>query len=66
MSNSTLEELELRLAYQDDALNQLSDTVYGQAQAIERLTEHCRRLESRVQALAEGGDKAPDETPPHY
>lgn len=60
------DELEMRLAYLDDALSQLSDVVYTQAREIDRLGERCRQLESRVQALAEGESEADDDIPPHY
>lgn len=60
-------ELEVRIAYQDDALEQLNGQVYAQAREIERLAERCRQLEQRVQRLAEGeSDPAVDEKPPHY
>lgn len=61
------EELETRIAYQDDAIEQLSDLVYQQSQALALLTERCRQLEARVQSLAEserGADE--DAPPPHY
>ncbi|HET7315032.1 SlyX family protein [Salinisphaera sp.] len=61
------EELEMRIAYQDDAIEQLSRQMFAQSREIERLSERCRQLEERVQRLAEGGpDPALDEQPPHY
>lgn len=67
MQTKNLEELEMRMAYIDDTLNQLSDTVYAQARALDRLAQRCQQLESRIEAIADGGDAgATDETPPHY
>lgn len=67
MQTNALDELEMRMAYIDDALNQLSDTVYAQSRALERIAQRCQQLESRVQALSEGSDASvTDETPPHY
>lgn len=67
MQTKNLEELEMRMAYIDDTLNQLSDTVYAQSRALERLTQRCQQLESRVEALSEGdGADQTDQTPPHY
>lgn len=68
MNMSSLEELEMRMAYQDDAIAQLSDMVYAQTQALDRLSERCRALESRVQSLADdaGTPEADDAPPPHY
>lgn len=60
-------ELEVRIAYQDDAIEQLSEQLFAQSREIARLAERCRQLEDRVQRLAEGSpDTASDETPPHY
>lgn len=68
MSDPTLiETLEVRLAYQDDALNQMSDQLYAQSRELAALTDRCRQLEERLQRLAESGaSPAQDETPPHY
>lgn len=68
MSALSLEDLEMRLAYQDAALEQLSDTVYAQSREIEKLRERCRELEARVTALADGErtDGANNAAPPHY
>lgn len=67
MSQTSIEALEVRLAYQDDAINQMSDQLYAQSRELASLTERCRQLEERLQRLAEG-DASPtqDETPPHY
>jgi SlyX protein len=67
MQTTNLEELELRMAYIDDTLNQLSDTVYAQSRALERLAQRCQQLESRIETLSEGDGAEPvDQTPPHY
>jgi SlyX protein len=67
MQTKNLEELEMRMAYIDDTLNQLSDTVYAQSRALERLTQRCQQLESRIETLPEGDGAEPvDQTPPHY
>lgn len=68
MSVSSIETLEMRIAYQDDTIDQLSDMVYAQSRELERLTQRCERLESRVASLSKGsdGNNETDETPPHY
>ena len=67
MANGDLEALEIKIAFQDEAIERLSDTVYAQARDLARLAEQYRRLEARLQALAESGDEpGGDETPPHY
>ncbi|MES1947104.1 hypothetical protein C84B14_07133 [Salinisphaera sp. C84B14] len=69
MSASSIETLEMRIAYQDATIEQLSDLVYAQSREIDRLNARYEQLESRMGALAEseGGDVPNlDETPPHY
>lgn len=68
MSEQAIEALQMRLAYLDDAFDQLSDTVYAQSRTIERLEKRCEQLEARVTALAEGREDGADahEPPPHY
>lgn len=67
MSQTSIEALEVRLAYQDDAINQMSDQLYAQSRELASLTERCRQLEQRLQRLAENSAAPPqDETPPHY
>lgn len=67
MPTNNLEELEMRMAYIDDTLNQLSDTIYAQARTLDRLALRCEQLESRIASMSEGGDaNETDETPPHY
>lgn len=61
------DELEVRIAYQDDAIEQLSQQLYAQSRELARLEERCRQLEERMQRLADGeSEAAVDEKPPHY
>lgn len=69
MSDRALvDELEIRIAYQDDTIARLGDEVYRQGQQLDRLAEHCRRLEQQLEQLRDdrGGDTASAEIPPHY
>ncbi|GAB3670177.1 SlyX family protein [Salinisphaera aquimarina] len=68
MSTEAIQELEMRIAYQDDAISQLSDVVYEQSQELARLSELCRQLENRVKSMAdgEGGGSDDNAPPPHY
>lgn len=62
-------DLETRLAYQEQALNELSDALAGQQGQIGRLERLAERLEQRLVALAEtlpAAGAADDERPPHY
>lgn len=62
-------ELETRLAFQDDTLQQLSDELLAQGRLIERLQRQVAALAARQAELAgqigtvPGEDEAP---PPHY
>ena len=59
-------ELESRLAWQDDTLEQLNGVIARQWETIDRLLQRVERLEDRVQELEmrEGGP--PVTPPPHY
>lgn len=71
-TESRLIELETRLAYADDAIQSLSDTVAAQQRRLDGLDTLCRQLVERLRAAAESaGENAglrdpADEVPPHY
>ncbi|MEY4977341.1 MAG: Protein SlyX [Pseudomonadota bacterium] len=62
-----LVDLEVKAAYADDLLDQLSDQIYRQQQQIDLLLHELRLLRER---MPEAGSTAPrnlrDEIPPHY
>ncbi|MCY1401389.1 Protein SlyX [compost metagenome] len=60
-------DLESRLAFQDDALQTLSDVVYEQERVIERLRLQMQVLIKRLEELqGEVGVADDDAPPPHY
>lgn len=61
-------DLETRLAYQDEAIRSLSDTVVRQQRQLDQLEALTRQLIERVRALNEPVFKGTpaDEIPPHY
>lgn len=63
-----LENIETKLAYQEQAIQQLSDEIYDQRQQMESLAKTCARLADRVAALetTDGADLTAEEPPPHY
>ncbi len=68
MTEQRFIDLESRLAYQDQLLQELNDAVTRQQAKIMQLDELCKSLIERVRSLA---DAAPvghsgDERPPHY
>lgn len=59
--------IETRLAFQDDTIQELSDVIYRQQQKIDQLEKTLQALLNKVQDLMEGGnEKIVDERPPHY
>tara|TARA_R110000787_G_scaffold13918_15_gene43261 strand:- start:1338 stop:1550 length:213 start_codon:yes stop_codon:yes gene_type:complete len=62
-------DLESRIAYQDDTLRVLSDTVARQQKQIDQLQIFCRQLLERIKAQPDNQGEAyspADELPPHY
>ena len=66
--DSRLAEIEIKLSWSEDVLEQLSTTVFRQQQQIEKLQMEVRALSQRLQAA--DVDSVPrdpnDERPPHY
>ena len=68
MTEQRLIELEMRFAYQEDALQVLSAEVARQQKQIDLLESLCRELRERAAQTAETvfrGTPA-DDVPPHY
>lgn len=66
--DARLMELEIKLSYMEDLVEQLNVSVYRQQQAIDVLVEEVRNLR-RQAAPAEGASHSTnlrDELPPHY
>ena len=66
--DARLMELEIKLSYMEDLVEQLNVSVYRQQQAIDVLVEEVRNLRRQV-APAEGASRSTnlrDELPPHY
>ncbi|MGQ0501595.1 MAG: SlyX family protein [Panacagrimonas sp.] len=68
MTEDRFIDLETRLAYQDDTLRVLSDTIARQQQQIDRLEQVCRQLIERLKSPPQDtfNGTAADERPPHY
>ena len=65
-----VEELESRLAFQDDLIESLNETVARQDRELVELSRRLAALESKIDDLAEAataaGGPAEQEVPPHY
>ena len=70
MSEERIVELESKLAYQDQMLEELNEVVTDQQARLMQLEELCRSLVERIRSLGEAApDTATDpeaERPPHY
>jgi len=69
MIEERLENIETKISYQEDQIEELNKTVYQQQQKLERLEAICEALARELRALAEAGNdgKSPaNERPPHY
>ncbi|AFC86865.1 SlyX family protein [Frateuria aurantia] len=63
-----LTEVEIKLAFVDDALNQLLDADAAKAQQIVALERVIRQLRNELETVrsAHGGDAHSEPPPPHY
>jgi SlyX protein len=68
MIEERLENIETKITFQEDQIEELNKTVYQQQQKIERLEAICEALARQMRSLAEAGNegKAANERPPHY
>ncbi len=67
MSDERFEDLEVRIAYQDQLLHELNEVVTRQQSAIVALERRYELLVERIRGLGETpAAAAGDERPPHY
>lgn len=68
MSESRLMELEIKVAYQEDLVQELNKIVTGQQQQIESLKAVCKLLNDKIKSISVEGESSSvmDEVPPHY
>lgn len=68
MDDTTLEQIQTKIAFLERANADISDQVYRQHQEIESLQLRLRELAERLRAaLAEGRERSSEEErPPHY
>lgn len=66
--NARLEALEIRIAYQDQVIEDLNQTVIDHWKKIESLRRQLNELLDRVQEAEDNaaGPRAPEPPPPHY
>lgn len=69
MSEARLVNIETKIAFQEDLLEELNKSVYQQQKKLEQLEATCEALARHLSALAESVNEnkpAASERPPHY
>ena len=67
-TQARLESLEVKAAYQEDAMDQLSAELYRQQLLVERLRQEVQTLRAQLEVNPDSGQGGTprDELPPHY
>jgi SlyX protein len=68
MIEKRLENIETKISYQEDMIEELNKTVYQQQQKLDRLEATCATLARHIQSMTEPGNEGmpANERPPHY
>jgi len=68
MIEKRLVNIEAKITFQEDLIEELNKTVYQQQQKLGRLEAAYESLARRIQSLAEAGNEEmpANERPPHY
>ena len=67
MIEERLENIETKISFQEDLIEELNKTVYQQQQKLDQLEEICRLLARHIESLAAASEGKPaNERPPHY
>jgi SlyX protein len=65
--NARIEALEVRVAYQDQMIEDLNQTVIAQWKQIDSLKRQLNEVLDRVQEVEDSaGPRSPEPPPPHY
>lgn len=66
MTDSRLEGLETKLAFQEDTIVQLNDALVAQQARIDRLEARIDLLTEQLRTLGDEGEDGTEPPPPHY
>ena len=68
MSEARIADLEMRLSFQDNAIQTMSDEMARQQQQLELLTLEVKRLNKALESASSGpsSNQADEPPPPHY
>jgi SlyX protein len=64
--NERIDALEMRLAYQDEAIETLNQTITKQWLELDRLTRQLAEMKERLQEAESHAPGPSNEPPPHY
>ncbi|MBD2749052.1 SlyX family protein [Microvirga sp. BT688] len=66
-ANARIEALEVRVAYQDQVIEDLNQTVIAQWKQIDALRRQLNEVLDRVEEVEDStGPRSPEPPPPHY
>ncbi len=66
MSEARITELEIRVAFQEDTINQLNDALVAQQTRVDALERRVGMLLDSLKRMQDGADPFAHEPPPHY
>jgi SlyX protein len=64
--NARIDALEMRVAYQDQVIEDLNQAIMDQWKQIDGLKRQLAEILDRVQDVEDGSTAAPERPPPHY
>ena len=66
MTDDRITNLEIKLSFTEDLIDQLNQTIYKQQQQIEFLYRELKAIKEQASSSGGGGGSLKDEIPPHY
>ena len=66
MTEDRITNLEIKLSFTEDLIDQLNQTIYKQQQQIEFLYRELKAIKEQASSSGGGGGSLKDEIPPHY
>ncbi|MGA7594860.1 MAG: SlyX family protein [Gallionella sp.] len=68
MDEERIDNIESKITFQEDLIEELNKTVYQQQQKLERLEAFCQALAKQVVSMSEARNEGmpANERPPHY
>ncbi len=66
MTQQRLENLETRLAFQEDLIQKLDDALGSQQQQLLKIQHQLELLTEQIKSVEKSMPESPDSPPPHY